>query len=216
MTTICDTAVAEIEGVTTAYTDISSLDRSAPNISPPSSESEAVASHSSYDMPISAFRSRIRRFFNSNHVDKLQLRLMIIKEMRGRVRVKDRIWNLLELAVSDPNPGRLDDAIDILSSSDIDITPVLVDVLDGYKFDDLDTDIQYILLRAAGRHRESFWGRVLIRHGLASTDHEVREAAVEALGDRGGAWSLGLLPSIRDNDLHPSVRAAADEALKDC
>lgn len=141
-----------------------------------------------------------------------------------RSEVQDAIWlagregdavchvdALLDILASSTLPSRIDDGIDVLSK----VSPfVLEDWFCTYA-EHRDETSWYIAIRAAGRIEDSSPLRAAIMRAIVSPNETLREAAAEALHDRGDCAALQQLRTLATADPSPFIRELAAELLED-
>lgn len=118
---------------------------------------------------------------------------------------------LLRTFISSPIPGRLDDAVDILSQIGDILTRFVREVMSLPEHPDVDEDYWYVLIRALGKTNLP-----LSRQIVSSLWMKSEEAVIEALGDFGDTQSIDRLEEIAAQDLSRTNRELAAEILEEC
>ncbi len=115
---------------------------------------------------------------------------------------------LLEVLGSSTSPHVLDDGIDILSQIDIKILKEYLTTLN----DDHNTNCLYIVIRAAGKHRNNDVLKKEILDRMYSSYNDIREAVAEALFDMG---DVEYLKEMSEKDGSKFIRELTKELLED-
>lgn len=117
---------------------------------------------------------------------------------------------LLEVLGSSTSPHALDDGVDVLCQVN---AKILKKCLENLKYDNnVDTRCLYILIRAAGKHKNNHIFREEILNRMNSSHLDVREAVVEALYDTGDTEHLKQMLEKDENKL---IKELAKELLEE-
>jgi len=130
------------------------------------------------------------------------------KDLVDKIRSLEDISVLLEVLGSSTLPHVLDDGVDILSQIDIKILKEYLTTLN----DDHNTNCLYIVIRAAGKHRNNDVLKKEILDRMYSSYDDVREAVAEALCDMG---DIENLKQMSKKDQSKFIRELAEELLED-
>lgn len=161
--------------------------------------------------PTVRFEHEVGRFHRALGKERDAARSAIIKKLLAADEPDEYIQTALRAFVSSARPGRLDDAIDVLSQCGQLLPQFVSEVLTRSQPPSVDEDYWYVLIRSIGK--SSLPSAKLLVELLWSRSPE---AAVEALGDIGDAESLDKLRGIAAK--HPSefVRTLASEVIEEC
>ena len=203
---------------TTSFADPTDLDDASQGVSgrdvrrePPDVEpTDSTAA----ELVMSQFRELVGSLFRAPAARKRSLRSWVIQDLAVGRRLTERVEFILEYALQSSKPTRLDDAIDILDNSQVDLTAYLRNAQFQQSLDRKQDDAIYILVRAAGRRSDNA-ARFVVPWAIKSLRPSVREAAVESLADLRTVGAISMLRNISATDESPSVREAAEEALED-
>ena len=166
------------------------------------------------DPALLSFGEKIRRFVAGNLAEREHLRPLIIRALcqtPNQVRyMRMAIMELLESS----RPGRLDDAVDILSHVE---STSLTDFINSYWWQDsdklLDDNYCDALIHAAAKKVPDGTFYTYCRLWLDSGRRPIREAVVEAVGNRDDARSVQLLQQIAKSDDSAFIRRLARDVL---
>lgn len=164
------------------------------------------------DPALLSFGEKIRRFAAGNLKEREHLRPLIIRALTltpNQVRyMRMAIMELFESS----RPGRLDDAVDILSHVD---STSLTDFINSYWWQDsgklLKDDYCVALIYAAAKKVPDGAFFTYCRLWLGSGRRPIREAVVEALGSRDDTRSLHSLEQIAQSDDSEFIRHLAQD-----
>lgn len=153
----------------------------------------------------------ISRFQRSIGAQRDSLRNAIIRKIVNADDPDEYIETTLQALIGSTKPGRLDDAVDILSQAGTVLPQFLHGSFSQLDVDDVDEDYWYVLIRAVGKSKsptarmyvEMLWSRC-------------PEAAVEALGDIGDEESIDLLRTVVKGAPTEFMRTLAEEVLEEC
>jgi hypothetical protein len=121
------------------------------------------------------------------------------------------VGTVLQTLLSSRRPGRLDDAIDILSATGPVVATFICEMLSQPQVTEVDEDYWYVLIRALGRSQIP-----AARMFIDLLWQKSPEAAVEALGDLGNAESIARLRTIAGSDGSDRIRQLAADIIEEC
>ncbi len=139
-------------------------------------------------------------------------RSAIIQKILNADNPDEYIQTTVQTLISSARPGRLDDAVDILSECGPRLEQFVNEVLlQSMQIDDADEDFWYVLIRGIGKSTLPS-ARMFVRMLWPNSP----DAAVEALGDIGGDESLKRLREVAAGDSPEFVRNLAAEIIEEC
>lgn len=206
----CSTATATVEPIDDSI-DTGS-DRFDEHSWHPDRLGEHCTDDTAFDALLSQFEAMVRHYLRAPGFDKDRAREHVIEELGVRESDVERIDALLDLAIQSPMPGRLDSAIDVLSDNRVDLLTYLSQA--SFALNSLDEDKLYVLIRAAGKRRDSTTA-MLTNWSLRHDRPSIRQAAIEALVDVGTLGAIAQIRTIAESDQCESVRRTARECLSD-
>ena len=136
---------------------------------------------------------------------------MIVKQIRTADHPDEFIQTTIRTLVSSARPGRLDDAVDILSHCGEFLPALIFEVLSQPQATGIDEDYWYVLIRGVGKSGLS--SAAMFVDMLWSSSPE---AAVEALGDIGSEQSLKRLRAVAAHGPSPFIRQLAAGIIDEC
>ncbi len=158
------------------------------------------------------FEHEVARFQRAVGHQRDAARSAIVRRIFKADDPDEYIQTMAQTLVSSALPGRLDDAVDILSECGPRLEQFVNEVLSQpMQIDDADEDFWYVLIRGIGKSTlpsarmfvELLWSK--------SPD-----AAVEAMGDIGDDESLKRLRGVAAGDPSEFVRNLAAEIIEEC
>lgn len=132
------------------------------------------------------------------------------EDLVDEIRSLEDIWVLLEVLGSSTSPHALDDGVDVLCQVN---AKILKKCLKNLKHcSDIDTCCLYILIRAAGKHKDSHIFHEEILNRIHDSSIDVREAVAEALYDMG---DIEHLKQMLEKDENKLIKELAKELLEE-
>jgi hypothetical protein len=157
------------------------------------------------------FEHEVGRFHRALGQERDAARSAIVKKLLAVDEPDEYIQTALRAFVSSSRPGRLDDAVDILSQCGRLLPQFVSEVLTRPQPTSVDDDYWYVLIRSIGKSTLPS-ARLLVELLWSRSP----EAAVEALGDIGDAESLKKLRVVAAGDPSEFVRSLATEVIEEC
>jgi hypothetical protein len=136
---------------------------------------------------------------------------MIVKRIRTADHPDEFIQTTIRTLVSSAQPGRLDDAVDILSQCGELLPTFIFEVLSQPQATGIDEDYWYVLIRGVGK--SALPSASIFVEMLSSNSPE---AAVEALGDVGSEQALKRLRAVAAHGPSPFIRQLAAGIIDVC
>jgi len=175
---------------------------------------------------LTLFKRAVQNLIDSSHQERAARRKNVINRLRSSRDPVGYINELIDHCVVKGGSEGLDIGIDVLA----EFGDLVIQYAHEFRKKDanrwsaekdmhrhhFNDDVWYILLRSAARSDLDLWQKIPIALYCAKEGPmRVREAAVHAFGDVGGAAAASLLGRLRDADRSPIVREAAAEVLND-
>ncbi len=157
------------------------------------------------------FEHEVARFQRTVGSQRDAARSAIIKKVLAADGPDEYIQTALRVLVSSAQPGRLDDAVDILSECGRVLEQFVCEVLTQPEATEVDEDYWYALIRGMGKS-----GLPSARPYIELLWSKSPEAAVEALGDIGDDESLTRLRAVATGDQSGFVRQSAAMIVAEC
>ena len=156
------------------------------------------------------FEHEVARFQRALGTERDALRSAIVRKIMAADYPDEYVEVVIQTFVLSSRPGRLDDAVDILSETPRVLPQFVSELLSQPPDNERDEDYWYVLIRALGKSSLSS-ARMFIEMLWPKSP----EAAVEALGDLGGPESLQRLRDIAGTDASEFIRQMAAEILEE-
>lgn len=157
------------------------------------------------------FEHELARFQRAVGSERDASRSAIVRNILAADYPDEYVETILQTLILSSCPGRLDDAVDILSETPRVLPQFVSEVLSQPRAAEPDEDYWYVLIRALGKSSLPS-SRMFI--GLLWPKSP--EAGVEALGDLGDAESLRRLRAVASTDASDFIRQMAAEILEEC
>lgn len=153
----------------------------------------------------------ISRFQRSVGAQRDSARRAIIRKIVNAQLPDEYIETTLQTLIGSTKPGRLDDAVDILSEAGAVLPQFVCEALTQSESDDVDEDYWYVLTRAIGKSKLP-----TARIYVEMLSPKSPEAAVEAFGDIGDSESLDRLRAVAKDGPSDFIRQMAAEMVEEC
>jgi hypothetical protein len=157
------------------------------------------------------FEHDVERFQRAVGRQRDAARSAIVKKLLAADDPDEHIQTAVRTLVSSARPGRLDDAVDILSECRRLLPQFVCEVLSQPQTTEIDEDYWYALIRGMGKSTLPS-ARMFVELLWSKSP----EAAVEALGDIGDDESLNRLRAVAAGDRSDFVCQLAAEILEEC
>jgi hypothetical protein len=154
------------------------------------------------------FRNDVAQFHRMVGRERDAARAEIVRKIRTADDPDEFILTTIFTLISSTRPGRLDDAIDVLSECGRRLSQFVVSILTQPQAKAIDEDFWYVLIRAVGRS-----GIPSARMFVELLWRESPEAAVEALGDIGDEDAIRRLRAVAGDASLGSVRQLAADII---
>lgn len=178
----------------------------------PSNRNPSIDSFTA-DASLVRFIDDVNEYLSRSGSLKHRYRDRVIDSIRTWHRDHLRIENLLIESVCSPFPGRLDDAIDVLSDHRVNLSAYLHDIGLSSVLGSFSDDAAHILIRAAGRHDDDCLE--IVRRAIWSRNESIRESAIESLADIADDRAAEMLKAVVANEKTPHLREMAREYLQE-
>ena len=157
------------------------------------------------------FEYEVARFQRAVGRQRDAARSAIIKKLLTADNPDEYIQTAVHTLISSARPGRLDDAVDILSQCGRLLPQFVCESLPQPQTTEIDEDFWYTVIRGMGKS-----GFPSARMFVELLWSKSPEAAVEALGDIGDDESLERLRAVVAGDSPEFVRNLATEIIEEC
>jgi len=157
------------------------------------------------------FEHQVARFQRATGRERDAARAAIINKLLATDDPDAFLNTVIQTLTLSKRPGRLDDAVDILSKCGHLLPQFICEMLSQNQILPVDEDYWYVLIRSVGKSNLPA-ARMFV--DLLWT--KSREAAVEALGDIGDDESLKRLHDIAAGDPSARIRQLAAQAIEEC
>ncbi len=161
--------------------------------------------------PAMRFAREVASFQRSVGTQRDAARGTIVRRILTADDPDEYVGTVLQTLLSSRRPGRLDDAIDILSATGPVVATFICEMLSQPQVTEVDEDYWYVLIRALGRSQIP-----AARMFIDLLWQKSPEAAVEALGDLGNAESIARLRTIAGSDGSDRIRQLAADIIEEC
>jgi hypothetical protein len=157
------------------------------------------------------FEHEVARFQRATGSERDASRSAIVRRILTADYPDDYVETVLQTLVFSSRPGRLDDAVDILSETPRVLPQFISEALSQPQAAGADEDYWYVLIRALGKSSLPS-SRIFIELLWSKSP----EAGIEALGDLGDAQSVRRLRAVASSDASDFIRQMAAEILEEC
>lgn len=157
------------------------------------------------------FGHEVSRFQRTVGGHRDAARATIVRKILKAEDPEEHLEICLQTFLLSARPGRLDDAVDVLSETGAVLQQFVCALVAQPSASDVDEDYWYVLIRALGKSRLPSASMYIEALWLKSP-----EAGVEALGDLGGDESLRRLQTVAASDRSDTIRQLATEIIKEC
>jgi len=163
------------------------------------SEADKVSYHIIASKSVELARTELR--------NKKNLRLQLARVIAAEPSPHLCIGLALSILVAESEPGRLDDAVDLLCELADHLIAFSINELRVNPPNGMNDDRWYAIIRALGKLNH----RIMVQGFRHSPYRTVREAVVEALGDLGDTESLKMPSEIAQQDESPFIRQISQD-----
>lgn len=167
--------------------------------------------------PDLVLRETTKAFLQARDPERTQLRRNIVRMLLDDPNSFTLTKTVLEALVQSNKPGRLDDAVDILSQTQPDLYLLASSMLmrSSDKPQSRRDDYFYVIIRSLGRTGGTPRAKDFALWASSFPMLAAREAVVQALGELEYPWSRELLQKMATNDPSDFIRDLARETIEE-